>query len=232
MNSFQEHMVYNPNQLGCIQTTSSKPIKTVLFDGTNLSVYKEFEQNILMRAVNNASEDWDSKFTTLLTSTSGQALDGVLGYSGSYTMQNFIQALESLYYSYGKPRQYRNSLLNQLINDQYVNLNKPASVQRTNMIVLKLLNEFNDLESYEFVCNSIRMSEEAKASYKIYCVARQYERNLQTLSEWMTNTYNDLVESSSQGKSLKGGKPSKPPVLIKVLSSQSEEEASSTNEDC
>ena len=231
MNSFQLHMVYNPDKVGCIQTTNSTSIKTVPFDGEDLSLFREFEQNILMRAVNNVTEGWDAKFTTLLTSTTGPAKHGVQGYSGNYTMQNFVQALESLYYSYGKPSQYRNSLLNQLTNDEYVDLKKPASLQKTNMIILKLLNEFNlkDNEAYDWVWNSVRMSEEAKVSFKLYCVARGNDRNLQSLSDWMWLAYNDLVESSS--KSAKVGRSSKAPVLMKMLSGQSEEEMSSTNEE-
>ena len=197
MNSFQRDKVYNPDAVGCYYNSNINNINITPFDGENIESYQMFEQVILMKAVNNITMDWDEKFYTLLTSTIGVAQSTVQGYTGELTLQNFVQAIEDLYHSFGQPRKYRNVLINKLINREFIDLRKKSSLSRVSLIITRLLNSFEDNNAFKafiphgFICESIKMTEEARASYRLFCMVRKTEKDLQSLNDWLTYTITD-----------------------------------------
>ena len=222
MNSFQEHQVYNPTLAGCAHNTTSKNINIRVFDGERVEFFREFEQGILMKAVNNITEDWDGKFFTLMNSTSGVALQLVHSYTDQLTMANFVQAIEDLYYNYGRPHEYRNELTYRLLNDQFIDLKKPKTLLSVNALITKILRVFDtDINgitgeaylSQTFISKSVKMSEEAKTSFNFFLMARERENNLKSLRDWLTYTYRALITDSANVRHQKGIKSFKPTMM-------------------
>ena len=223
VNSFQSCYLYDPNYQGCGYSSRDK-IKIVHFDGENIEYYREFEQGILIKAINNVSDDWDAKFFTLLNSISGTALLTVQAYTGALTIENFIQALEDLYYNYGHPKKYRNALTYQLLHEERIDLKNPKSLQRINALITKVLRAFDTdmssgiskqaMLSQTFISECVKMTDEAKDSYRTWCMIKDEERNIQSLTNWLTYTYQDLVSEAMKSRHMKGIRSSKPPVLM------------------
>ena len=223
MNSFQYHRVFNPNNTACTHNSTNKNIKITPFDGENIEFFREFEQGLLLKAVNNTSDDFDAKFYTLLDCTSGIALNTVQAYTDELTIGNFVQAIEDLYYNYGRPNKYRNALTYQLLNDEYIDIKKPKTLQKVNALITKILRAFktdvSDIsgEAYinqTFISETVKMTEESRQSYKTFLMAKDKENNLRSLTDWITYTYQDLVSESSKPRHFKGLKSSQPPVLM------------------
>lgn len=203
MNSFQSDKVYNPDAVG--YNSSMSNFNVTPFDGKNIEDYPQFEQEILMTVVNNITENWDAKFFSLLASTTGDAHYIVRGYSGVLTMKNFVQAIEELYHAFGQPRTYRSVLFNKLTNHEFVDLKNRMSVSRVNLLVARLLHSIeNDVTAHQktdqkncdkeefdpqgYICESIKMTNEARATYKLYRMVNRMENNLQSLNDWLTYT--------------------------------------------
>ena len=177
-----------------------------------------------MKAVNNVSDDWDAKFFTLLNSVSGTALLTVQAYTGALTMENFIQALEDLYYNYGHPKKYRNALTYQLMHEERIDLKNPKTLQRINALITKVLRAFDTdmssgiskqaMLSQTFISECVKMTDEARDSYRTWCMIKGEEKNIQSLTNWITYTYQDLVSESMKSRHMKGVRSSKPPVLM------------------
>ena len=239
MNSFQLHRVFNPNNTACTHGSTNKNVKITPFDGENIEFFREFEQGLLLKAINNTSDDFDAKFYTLLDCTSGIALNTVQAYTDELTIDNFVQAIEDLYYNYGRPNKYRNALTYQLLNDEFIDISKPKSLQKVNALITKILRAFKtDISgisgeaylSQTFISESVKMTKESKQSYKTFLMAKDKENNLRSLTDWITYTYQDLVSESSKPRYFKGLKSSQPPVLMGTPSQNENDDSSDCSE--
>ena len=216
MNSFQIHQLYDPHFPSACNN-SRYELEIPPFDGENIEFYQEFERGILMKTINNVSDDWDAKFFTLLNCTSGIALITVQAYNELLTMENFIQAIEDLYYSFGQPNMYRDALICHLSNEDYIDLRKPSSLMRVKCLITKLTRAFgtdvsacnsNEAKlSQTLIYRSIKMTEEAKASYQMFIMARQCKNDLSSLTAWINYMYKAMISDPSLFRHLKSTKP-------------------------
>ena len=124
--SFQMRYMYNPNSDG-VASEAYASLKLIKFNGENIEMFREFEQSVLMKIVNNDCLDFDGKFLALLSTVSDSPLALVQVYTEELTLVNFVHAIEALYYAYGEPTKFRDALIRQLINEDPILDIKPNS---------------------------------------------------------------------------------------------------------
>ena len=111
-----------------------------MFDGEDVEQFCAFEQNLLMRVINNETVNWDAKFAMLLESTQGIAHDVVSAYSEVYSMNNFIQACEILYYTYAHTAKFEDALLLKLFHAEKIDIRKPNTLMAVKVLITRLLS--------------------------------------------------------------------------------------------
>ena len=67
----------------------SEKLRPVKFDGHNVELFREFEQSVLIRIINNKILDFDEKFLSLLETLGGSALAVAQSYAEEAYWQNW-----------------------------------------------------------------------------------------------------------------------------------------------
>ena len=148
-NSFQESVVYDRYYEGHNRKVLEE-IKIINFNGRNLELFRDFERGVLMKIINNKVLYWDAKFLFLMDNLSGCPLSTVQIYSDELTMQNFIQAIEDLWYTYGQPSKYRDALISELTHSEPVDLKRPETLKNTENLIVRIFRSFGMESSMDF----------------------------------------------------------------------------------
>ena len=107
----------------------------------------------------------------LLNSTSGAALSTIQAYTEDLNMEGFVQAIEELYYKYGRPTQFRDALIRQLKEEDPIDPNKHETLQKTNALIKRILRTFTGSNSQlsqlsmTFLLESVKMTENAYSDF-------------------------------------------------------------------
>ena len=221
--SFQYHKLYNPNSMGNVNS-ATKSIQVTNFDGRNVEYFRQFEQAILLKVINNDTMDFQTKFHFLLAHTAGAALRTVQIYTNDLDMANFVQALEDLYYTYGQPHQLRDALLHQLSEEDPVDVKKPESLQKISALIKRIQKTFaqegipqnSDVLSNGLLLEIVKMTEESKRDYKQWIINGQREKGLASFTQWINYMYEYSVTDTIKHKHVRSIKSSKPPVLMEA----------------
>ena len=218
--SFQEHLVCDPYSQSRAHA-SKKALKIVHFDGTNSEFFREFEQGVLMKIINDETLDWGSKFYMLLNNVSGPALSTVQAYTDDLDMSGFVQALEDLYYLYGRTSHFRAALVRQLKQEAPIDCRKPETLQKINALLTRITRTFaggNGSElMWSFILPTINMTEEASKDYMTWLITTSKERGLASFTQWLTNAYAQCHEIIYDYKPTKNTRYSRPPVLMETI---------------
>ena len=190
-NSFQESSVYEPGYKGHDRHVLAE-IKVIVYGNQNLDLFKDFEQGILLKIINNKVLNWDAKFLFLLENLSGSPLSTVTAYTDALTMANFVQALEDLWYAYGRPSILQKILISKLRTGDPVDINKLETLKNTEALITKIFRTFgwstND-DNYSFLLESIRMTNATHLSFTTYLVIRHLDRTLPNFKKWLAAYY-------------------------------------------
>ena len=193
-NSFQESSVYEPGYKGHDRHILAE-IKVIVYSNQNLDLFKDFEQGILVKIINNKVLNWDAKFLFLLENLSGSPLSIVTAYSDVMTMENFVQALEDLWYTYGRPTKQRKLLISKLKTADPVDINKLETLKNTEALIIKIIRttgySMNDDDS-SFLLESIRMTDATNQYFISYLTNRHLEWTLPNFKKWLAACYASL----------------------------------------
>ena len=218
-NSFNMNFLFYPNA-----KERSERLKPIYFDGNNVEVFREFEQSVLIRIINNPSVDFDEKFLSLLATLGGAALSVAQSYSEVLDVSNFVKAIEDLYYSYGEPTKFRDTLLRQLMNEDPVDLKKPETLQKLRALIGKIFRAFggdsggDHILSTSFVMETIKMTPETAMSYKAWLCSTRTRKNLKAFEQWLEWEYSQNMEDNLRQKAARGYKNLKrQPILNATL---------------
>ena len=214
---FQFHKLFNPDSEGQVNS-ATKHVQVTPFDGRNIEYFRQFEQGMLLKVINNDAMDFQTKFHFLLEYTSGPALWIVQIYTDVLNMSNFVQALEDLYYTYGNPIHLRDALIHQLLEEP-VDVRKPESLQNTSALIKRILKTFEvdpakDQLTSHLILENIKMTEETRRDYKLWIISGNREKNLTSLTQWLNFMYEYSVTESITEKYTKSSKLSNPPILM------------------
>ena len=221
-NSFRISFLFDPNSMGSSQSASST-IRAIKFDGSNVELFREFEQSVLMKIVNNADLDFDYKFMNLLDTLGGSPLAVVQSFTEELNFQNFVKAIEALYYTYGEPTKFRDALLRQLINEEPIDIKKPESLLKINALISKVFRTFggesggNQLLATSFIMEAIKMTPGTATIFNDWLDASMREKNLKVLQQWLEWKYQHSVSENLLQKSAQGFRNVKiPPIMSNV----------------
>ena len=223
-NSFQSHVLYDPNSRGYIQKAYSG-IKMVEFNGYNIEIFPEFEQYMLMKVINNETLDFDGKFHMLLSATSDAPQGVVHVYTDTLNLANFVQAIEDLYYYYGEPSKFRDTLLSRFLNQAPIDINNPESLLHTSSMISRIFRAFRGTEegdvllSMSLFVNSIKMTPETALSYVNWRAARMAKNTLRSLQEWLDVEHSLSVSDNFEKSAHAIGSTKLQPLLINSVSS-------------
>ena len=214
---FQFHKLFNPDSEGQVNS-ATKNLQVTPFDGRNIEFFRQFEQGMLLKVINNDAMDFQTKFHFLLEYTSGPALWIVQIYTDVLNMSNFVQALEDLYYTYGNPIHLRDALIHQLLEEP-VDVRKPESLQNTSALIKRILKTFEvdpakDQLTSHLILENIKMTEETRRDFKLWIISGNLEKNLTSLTQWLNFMYEYSVTESMTEKYTKSSKSSNPPILM------------------
>ena len=230
--SFQHHQVYNP--LSKKTNNSRKAIEIIPFDGENIEFYREFEQGVLIKIINDETMDWTSKFFLLLKSTSGMALSTLQIYTDDLDMTGFVQAIEDLYYTYGRPENFKEALIHQLKHQEPINLKNPETFQNTNALIRRILKTFSanetDVLSMSFIIESVKMTPEVLQDYKTWLIATNKKKDIPSFTEWLSISYAHAMDPMLKARHTEASRSSKPPVLMGSWRETVDDSDSSENE--
>ena len=214
--SFQHHQVYNPSSEKT--SKSRKAIEIIPFDGQNIEFYREFEQGVLIKIINDETMDWTSKFFLLLNSTSGIALSTLQTYTDDMDMTSFVQALEDLYYTYGRPENFKEALIHQLKHQDPIDLKNPESFQTTNALIKRILRTYSasgtDVLSMSFMIESVKMTPEVLQDYKTWLIVTNNKKNLPSFTQWLSISHDHAMDPMFKSRHAKASRSSRPPVLL------------------
>ena len=222
-NCFQQHMVYDPYSQSK-SNSAQKAVQITKFDGRNCEYFREFEQGVLIKIINDETLDWTSKFYLLLSSTSGAALNTIQSYTDDLDMAGFIQALEDLYYHYGQTSQFRDALIHQLMSEDPIDPKKTETLQRTNALIKRILrtfaggnrNETNDQLTMSFFLESVKMTDDAKKEYRTYLTSTNQRKGLPSFTKWLSITYEQSMDVLFKQKHVRSARSVRPPVLMET----------------
>ena len=222
-NTFQLNVLFDPNSRGQAKQSYSD-IAMIKFTGNNVEVFREYEQSVLMKIINDDSLDFDGKFHKLLGSTSGSPLAVVQAYTDELDLANFVQAIEALYYAYGEPTKFRDSLVRQLINDDPIDIKKPGTLVKTNALISRIFRAFggedagNTVLSMSVIMNSVKMTPETATNFQTWLSAAMKEKNLKVLQQWLQWIYTQNVEEVLSQRASQGFQAGKrQPVLTNTM---------------
>ena len=190
--------------------------------GSNVEFFPEFEQGILLKIINNELLDFDAKFHLLLSNVDGAALSIVQSYTDQLNMANFVQAIESLYYSFGEPTKFRNALIHRLWNEPEVDIRRPETLKQLEALIIRLFRSFGGEEasdsqeilSMAFITESIKMTPETLKNYRSWLHAGRQQRNLASLRDWLSYSYEMCISDSLREKSMRPKKSGRQPVMM------------------
>ena len=218
-NAFDMNYLFDP-----MAKERSEKLKPVRFDGNNVELFKEFEQSVLIRIINNNSSDFDEKFLALLDTLSGSPLAVVQSYTEKLDVCNFVKAIEDLYYAYGEDNKFRDALLRQLMNEEPVDVKRPETLLKLRALIGRVFRAFggdtkgNHVLSTSFVMESIRMTPEASLSYKAWLCSTRTKKSLKAFEEWLEWEYSQDMEDVLKQKTSRGYKNLKrQPILNNAL---------------
>ena len=223
-NSFDMNCLFDPNARDNFQNL--RPIK---FNGYNVEMYREFEQSVLIRIINNNNLDFDEKFLFLLDTLSGSPLAVVQAFSDELDAPNFVRAIEALYYAYGEPTKFRNALVRQLINEEPIDIRNPESFLKINCLITRIFRAFgndasNEILSLSFILESIQMTSETGLAFETWLCTTMKEKNLKVLQQWLEWMYRHCVSMNFSQKTPQGFKNFKSqPVLTNMIHPNYEE---------
>ena len=225
--TFLLHKLYDPNSRG-LSARNYKNIEVVQFDGRSIEMFREFEQSVLIRIINNDTLDFDGKFHMLLHQTSGLALSLVQTYTDILSLGNFVQAIEKLYYSYGHSGKFREALVRKLINQEPIDINKPETLQNINNLISKVFRavggQGNEVLTSSFIMSSIKMAPETAVSFRMWLSASMKEKSLKVLQQWLEHmSVIDVVETLEK-PTHGSGSAKRQPLLINFVDSSKLEE--------
>ena len=191
-NAFQASAVYDPSYKGH-DRHALEQIKVVNFNGRNLQFFQEFEKGILIKIINNKVLDWDAKFMFLMENVSGCPLSTVNVYADKLTVENFVQAIEDLWYAYGGPTNYQNTLIQMLQTADPVDIQKPETLKSMEGLIVKIFRTFGystiDDFGSSFLLGSVKMTDKSKQDFLNWLVSRHQQRNLKSFKQWLSCTY-------------------------------------------
>ena len=200
-NSFRMSFLFNPNSRDHSQIAFSI-IKSTSFDGNNVEQFREFEQSVLIRIINNNSLDFDEKFLSLLDTLGGSPLAVVQVFTDELDAPNFVRAIEALYYAYGEPSKFRDALLRQLINEDPIDIRYPESFLKINYLISRVFRAFggnntgNQVLSMSCILESIKMTPETSLAYRTWLCSAMKEKSLKVLQQWLEWMYQDHVSEN------------------------------------
>ena len=117
----------------------------------------------------------------LLKATSDTPLAVVQAYTDELSLENFVLAIEALYYAYGEPTQFRDSLVRQLINEDRIDLMKPESLVKMSALISRIFRAFGELEasdedlSMSLILSSVKMTPATIISFNTWLSATMKE---------------------------------------------------------
>ena len=212
-NTFQITHLYNPDadDRACqAYQTAYSTVEVVKFNGKNIEMFREFEQYVLMKIINNFALDFDGKFHMLLKATSDSAQAVVQIYTDELNLENFVLAIEALYYAYGEPTKFRDSLVKQLLNQDKIDMMKPDSCLKMSALISRVFRAFGELDpkdeemAMSFIFSSIKMTQATTASFNTWLSVTMKEKNLKSLQYWLEWMYSQEVSERMLQKSSKG----------------------------
>ena len=222
-NTFQLNKLFDPHSQGHAKKAYAD-IAMIKFTGNNVEQFREYEQSVLMRIINDDSLDFDGKFHKLLGSTSGSPLAVVQAYTDELDLANFVQAIEALYYAYGEPTKFRDSLVRQLLNDDPIDIKKPGSLVKTNALISRIFRAFggedagNTVLSMSVIMNSVKMTPETATNFQTWLSATMKEKNLKVLQQWLQWIYTQNVEEVLSQRASQGFQTTRrQPVLTNAM---------------
>ena len=190
--TFQESQVYDPFYGGHDRHFVDR-IKILKFNGRNPELFREFEMGILTKIVNNKRLDWDAKFLSLLGNLSGCPFSTVNAYSEKLNIENFVQAIEDLWYTYLQPEIYQNALVQQLLMANPVDVLKIETLKETEALITKIYRTFgcsmsDDIATANFL-GKIKMTSKSKLEFLTWLASRHENQTLRSFKEWLSSTY-------------------------------------------
>ena len=185
-----------------------------------------------MKIINDETLDWDLKFFMLLNNTSGSALSAIQAYSDDLDMEGFVQAIEDLYYYYGRPDQFRQALIHQLSEAEPIDLRTLETLQITNALIKRIIRSFpgaNQNSDFLMSClwSYINITESALVEYRNWLTATDKKFGLPSFTEWLTLTC-ELGRDVFEPMPTKSTKGSRTPVLFEATEASSLEKKFST----
>ena len=186
-NSFRMSLLFDPdaNERDFSMLGSTK------FDGNNVVFFRQFEQSVLIRIINNQSLDFDEKFLGLLDFLDGSALAMAQVFTDELDAPNFVKALEALYYAYGDPTKLRDALLRQLMNEDPLDIRYPESFMNLSNLISQVVRAFGideaDNESMlsVLIIQSVKMTSETALAFRTWLYSTMQKKNLKVLQEWL-----------------------------------------------
>ena len=174
-----------------------------------------------MKIINDETLDWTSKFFMLLNSTSGSALTTIQVYSDDLNMDGFIQAIEDLYYNYGRASKFREALLHQLFEVEPIDPRKPETLQKTNALIKRILRSFPGSDQngdflMSYLLSNINMTESARKEYRSWLTATDKQRGLPSFTRWLTITHEQSTDILFAPMPTKSARSSRAPVLFEA----------------
>ena len=145
-----------------------------------------------MKIINNRVLSWDAKFLFLMDNVSGCPLTTVQAYSDRLTMENFVLAIEDLWYTYGVITSSNNFLIQRLFQADPVNIKKLETLKNMENLITKIFRNFpyTDFMDSSFVIDNIKMTTETEQLFNNWLMTRQQgRRSLKLFQQWLSTTY-------------------------------------------
>ena len=189
--AFQESALYDPYYKGKDWKILAG-IDIIKFNGHNLEDFQEFERGLLMKIVNNRVLNWDAKFLLLMDQVSGCPLATVQAYADKLTLENFVMAIEDLWYTYGQITSSQNFLAQKLLQAEPVNIKKLETLKNMEILITKIFTgniPDADTMACSVTMSSINMTTETEQLFKNWLMMRQQKRSLKHFHQWLSSTY-------------------------------------------
>ena len=151
-------------------------------------------------------------------------------YAEELDAPNFVRAIEDLYYTYGEPTKFRDSLLRQLMNEETIDVSKPETLLKLRALIGRVFRAFggdsggNIVLFTPIVMDSIKMTPETALSYKSWLSSTRTRKNLKAFEQWLEWEYSQNMEDQFRLKTSRGYKNLEcQPVLTKMVHPNYEE---------
>ena len=197
-NSFQMEYLYDPT-IEEPDINALSAIEIVKFNGNNIEDFPQFEMYVVIRIINKRWLDFDVKCMMLMSNLAGTALYIVQSYFyEELNMQNFVSAIEALWYAYGEPTKFRNALLRQLINGDPVDMKKPDTLINAASLIRRIINAFgsdeDDALALSCIMESLNITKETSSAYYMWLWISKHDHTLQNLLDWLKWNFSQTVD--------------------------------------